>query len=213
MTERRDLLLPAPTSGSTARVAAVLVLSVVLGGLTSYAQGLLPDAALPFANSASGWTLLTVLLVFWSRSSAPRAAVLGAASFVLLVLGYTFAAELRGLTYDPLLFSVVGVVVGPFVGVAASWLRAREARAALGTSLLSGVATGEAVYGLTVVGDTTHPAYWVVIGAVGLALLGTVLARRIRTARHVALAIVGTALVAAAFVAAYSGLGRAAAVV
>ncbi len=212
MTERRDLLLPAPTSGSPVRVAAVLVLSVVLGGLTSYAQGLLPDAALPFANSASGWTLLTVLLVLWSRSSARRAAVLGAASFVLLVLGYTIASDVRGLTYDPLLFSVVGVVVGPFVGVATSWLRARGARAAVGTALLSGIAAGEAVYGLTVVRDTTDPAYWVVIGAVGLALLGGMLARRVRGSRDAAVAIVGTVLVAAAFVAAYSSLSRVAAV-
>jgi len=45
------------------RGAVVLVASFLLGGLTSYAQGFLPDAAAPFANSASGWTLLTALLV------------------------------------------------------------------------------------------------------------------------------------------------------
>lgn len=44
------------------------------------------------------------------------AALLGAASFVLLTLGYSAAAHLRGLFYDPTPFVVVGVAVVPFVG-------------------------------------------------------------------------------------------------
>ena len=103
-----------------ARCGLVLVLSFLLGGLTSYAQGFLPSALSSFANSASGWTVLTALLVYAARLRTAPSAVLGAASFVLLVLGYTAAAHLRGYVYDPVLFSLVGVVAGPFVGVAAS---------------------------------------------------------------------------------------------
>lgn len=193
------------------RGAAVLGASFLLGGLTSYAQGFLPDAAAPFANSASGWTVLTALLVAWSardpRARTWHAAVLGAASFVLLVLGYTVAADLRGFFYDPTLFGVAGLVVGPFVGVAAAWLRRTGARAALGTALLAGIGLGESVYGLTTVVETTGATYWVVIGAVALVLLAGMLVRRLRDGLPVALAAVGTAVVATAFVLAYRALG------
>ncbi|KLN34544.1 hypothetical protein FB00_11940 [Cellulosimicrobium funkei] len=193
------------------RAAVVLVASFVLGGLTSYAQGFLPDAAAPFANSASGWTLLTALLVAW-YARAPRArtwhaAVLGATSFVLLTLGYTVAADVRGFFYDPTMFGVVGLVVGPFVGVAAAWLWRAGVHAALGTAALAGIGVGESVYGLTTVVETTGATYWVVIGVVALILLVGMLARRLRGGLPVTIAVAGTAVVAAAFVLAYRALG------
>ena len=189
-----------------ARLGTVVAAGFLLGGLTSYAQGFLPDAFASFANSASGWTVLTALLVYWSRARTLPAAVLGAVSFVLLVLGYMVAAQVRGFVYDPLLFSVVGVVVGPFVGVAASWLRASGVRAALGTALLAGIGIGEAAYGLTVIGDTTSPVYWTVIGVAGVILLGGMIVRRLRGALPVGLAAGGTVALAAAFYVAYSSL-------
>jgi hypothetical protein len=189
-----------------ARIGAVVALSFLLGGLTSYAQGFLPDALRSFANSASGWTVLTALLVYWSRARTLPAAALGAVSFVLLVLGYMVVSQVRGYVYDPMLFSVVGVVVGPFVGVAASWLRTSGVRAALGTALLAGIGIGEAAYGLTVVGDTTSPVYWTLIGVAGVVLLGGMIVRRLRGALPVALAAGGAVALAAAFYAAYSSL-------
>ncbi|MFI2102245.1 DUF6518 family protein [Isoptericola sp. NPDC019693] len=189
----------------------VLAASFLLGGLTSYAQGFLPDAAAPFANSASGWTLLTALLVAWAardpRTRTWHAAVLGAASFVLLTLGYTVAADLRGSFYDPTLFGVVGLVVGLFVGVAAAWLWRTGVRSALGTALLAGIGLGESAYGLTTVVETTGATFWVVIGVVALVLLVGMLARRLRGALPVTLAVAGTAVVATAFVVAYRALG------
>ncbi|PJI90932.1 DUF6518 family protein [Luteimicrobium subarcticum] len=196
-----------PVSGTVTRAVVVAVLSFALGALTSYTQGLLPDALASFANSASGWTLLTALLVYGSRVRGVGGAVLGAVSFVLLVLGYTAASDLRGLHYDPLLFGVVGVVVGPFVGLAATWLHARDLPAALGTALLAGVGIGEAAYGLTVVRDTTSPVYWIVIAAVGVTLLVGTLVRRVRGALPVAVAVLGTVVVAAVFLLAYRTLG------
>lgn len=207
----RSTGVPAPGGQPWARGAVVLAASVVLGGLTSYAQGFLPDAAAPFANSASGWTLLTALLVAWAardaRTRTWHAAVLGAASFVLLTLGYTVAADLRGYFYDPTLFGVVGLVVGPFVGVAAAWLWRAGVRAALGTAVLAGIGLGESVYGLTTVVETTGATYWVVIGLASLVLLSAVLARRLRGTVPVAVAAGGTAVVATAFVLAYRALG------
>jgi hypothetical protein len=187
---------------------AVTVASFLLGMLTFYAQGSLPDAWRSFANSASGWTLLTALLVFCAQVPTRVAAVLGALSFLLLVLGYAAGAQLNGLSYSPMLFGVVGVVVGPFIGLAAAWLRARRVRAALATALLAGIFTGEAVYGLTVIADSTRPEYWVAIGVVGIVLLVGTLSTRVRGWVPVTVAILGTAAVAAAFLAAYTTLGK-----
>jgi hypothetical protein len=190
-----------------ARAATVAVSSLLLGALTSLAQGWLPDAVSSFANSASGWTVVTVLLLTGVRAGPAVAAVLGATSFVLLTVGYAAAAQLRGLFYDPTLFAVVGVVVGPFVGVATSWLRAQPSwRPALSTALLAGIGVGEASYGLTAVAETTSPVYWWLIGALGLSLLGTMLLRRIQGMWR-PMAVLGTCLTAAAFLSAYSWLG------
>ncbi|GEA87801.1 DUF6518 family protein [Cellulomonas cellasea] len=189
------------------RVAVVPLASAALGALTLTAQGALPDAAVPFANSAGGWTLLTVLLVLWSRARSRTAAVLGAASFVLLVLGYSASAHMHGLFYDPTFFGTIGLVAGPVVGVATAWLREHGLRAALGTAVLAGIGLGEAVYGLTSVVESTGAAYWVVLGAGALALLAGMLARRVRGAVPVLVATLGTAVVAGAFAVAYRVVG------
>lgn len=188
-------------------VVAVAVVSLLLGAATSFAQGLLPDPLRPLANSASGWTLLTVLVVQLARPRPVPAAVLGAVSFVALVLGYAIAADLRGLYYSPVLFGVIGIVVGPFVGVATSWLRETGWRAALGAGALAGVALGECVYGLVVVVDTTGWFYWTLIGVAGVVLLVVTLLRRAGRA-VVMLGGVGVALpVAGAFFVVYGALG------
>lgn len=198
---------PATWLRAPGRVVVVLVASFLLGGLTSHAQGFLPAALSSFANSASGWTLLTALLVYWSRLPARWAAVLGAASFVLLVLGYAAASELRGLHYDPTRWSSIGVVAGVVVGSATAWLRASGVRAACGVAVLAGIAIGDAIHGLTVVQDTTSPIYWLIMGAAGLCLLGVMLARRLRGAAPAVVAVLGTAAVAAALLLGYRALG------
>lgn len=190
------------------RAAVVAVASFLFGAVTFLLQGLLPDALTSFANSASGWTLVTMLLLTAVRVRPAAAALLGATSFVLLTVGYSAAAELDGLYYDPTLFALVGVVVGPFVGLATSWLRSVHPwQAALSTALLAGIGLGEATFGLTTVADTTSPVYWSLIGAASLALLVAMLRRRVRQALWVTLAVVGTAVTAGAFVVAYESLG------
>lgn len=191
-----------------ARAAGVAAASLLLGAATFFLQDILPDALTSFANSASGWTLLTVLLLTGVRVHPAMAALLGAVSFVLLTIGYSVAAELQGLVYDPTLFGLVGVAAGPFVGVATNWLRAVHSwQVAAGAALLSGIGVGEAVYGLTTVSDTTSPVYWVLIGAVSLALLVAMLVRRIRGVRWALLGVIGTCAVAGAFVVAFWSIG------
>ena len=100
------------------------------------------------------------------------------------------------------------MVVGPVVGTATSWLRATAPwRAAAGTALLAGIGVGEAAYGLTTVADTTSPVYWLLIGALALALLLAMVVRRIRGAVWALAAVLGTGIVAGGFVVAYRWLG------
>ncbi|MGB7424261.1 MAG: DUF6518 family protein [Ornithinimicrobium sp.] len=194
----------------TLRATAVVAISFLAGMATFFAQGFLPYAFTSFANSASGWTLVTVLLLAWARVPTVLAGALGAASFALLTAGYAVSANLQGLFYDPTLFVVVGLAVGPFIGVATSWLRSGVSwRAAAGTSLLSGIGLGEAYFGLTAVAETTSPIYWTVIGVISLGLLAAMLLRSLRGVYAVVLAVAGTGAIAAVFILAFSALGAA----
>lgn len=152
---------------------AVVGASLLLGGMTSWAQGVLPDALASFANSPSGWTVLTALVVAAARPTLAWGAALGAASFVSLVLGYTIASELRGLSYSPVLWCAVAVVAGPFVGAAAAAVvRRHTVQAALGAGALAGVLIADGIYGLTVVSGSTSPVYWSLCLVAGAALVG-----------------------------------------
>ena len=187
---------------------AVVAASALLGGATSFAQTFLPDALRPFANSASGWTLLTALAVAACRARTAPSAVFGAASFVALVLGYQVVSTLRGFPTDETLFLIVGLIVGPFVGIASSWLHRDGWRALLGCGALSGIAVGEGAYGLVKVVDTTGWFYWTLIAVVGVGLLVVTSLHRVHRARGRVLAIVLVFAVGAAFLLAYSAVGE-----
>ena len=155
-------------------VAGVAVASYFLGGLTSPAQEYLPDEISPFANSSSGWTMLTFLLIWQSRLPPLWAAVSGAIAFVLMVDGYRIVSEWRGYGYGaPFqdIFTFIGIVVGPVIGVSAALLRyGSPTWKTISIVPLTSVLIGEGVYGLTVVGDTTSPVYWSLIIVSGLAI-------------------------------------------
>lgn len=157
---------------SVGPVLRVVVVSVVLGAVTSWAQGFLPDAWAPLANSPSGWAVMTTLVVMASRPTLPWGAVLGAVGFVCLVLGYTLGSELRGLAYDPTLWGAIGLLTGPVIGAAAAGTAStRSVPVALGSGVLAGVLVADGIYGLTVVADTTSPVYWTTVLVVGLVVV------------------------------------------
>jgi hypothetical protein len=185
----------------------VVLVSLLLGAATSFAQTFLPDALRPFANSASGWTLLTALAVAACRARTVPSAVLGAASFVALVLGYQATSTLRGFPTSETLFLIAGLVVGPFVGAAASWLRRGGVRTAIACGALAGIAVGESAYGLLVVVATTGWFYWTVIGLAGLGLLAHTVLRRLDTAGLRLLAAGLVLATAVAFFFSYSAIG------
>jgi hypothetical protein len=207
---------PTPTTVPVMRRARIVVVqlllvvlvSLLLGGATSFAQTFLPDALRPFANSASGWTLLTALAVTLCRARTAPSVLFGAASFASLVLGYQFVSGLRGFPTDETLFLIIGLVVGPFVGVAASWLRRGGWRAILGCGILAGIALGEAAYGLILVSESTGWFYWTLIAVVGLALLAHTAVCQLHSASTRVAAIGLVLAVATGFYFAYTAVGQ-----
>lgn len=205
------LRLPLRSEPALRRLPVLLLLVVLvgltLGAATSFAQTVLPDALRPFANSASGWTLLTALAVAGCRVRTVPSAVLGAACFVSLVLGYQVVSTLRGFPTSETLFLIVGLVVGPFVGAAAAWLRRGGVRTAVACGALAGIALGEAAYGLLVVAATTGWFFWTLIGVAGLGLVTHTLLRRLRTAGTRLLAVGLVLVTALAFFFNYAAIG------
>jgi hypothetical protein len=177
-------------------------LALLLGGLTSLGQTVLPDAVQPMANSASGWTLLTIGVLWWLRTWTWVSAVLGAVCFVLLNVGYALVAGARGFFYSPVLWSVVGIVVGPFVGLAVAWARQRMVprTAALGFGFLTGLLLGDAVSGFVRVRDTTGWFYWAALGVGALVWVAVVAVRRFSETRDRLLLIGLTVFTAVALV-------------
>jgi hypothetical protein len=115
----------------------------------------------------------------------PRPAVgalAGVASFVCLVLGYTFASHLRGYAYTPTFWLVVSLVAGPIIGYAAAATREPSGLpGVLGWLLLGGVLIADGVRGLTVVAGTTSPVYWIVVLALGVACIAAAVIRLLRS--------------------------------
>jgi hypothetical protein len=191
---------------------SVAAASITLGGLTSVGQSVLPEALVSFANSAGGWTILTFGLVWLTRARPPLAAALGVVSFVLLIEGYRVVSGWRGYYYaEPFqdTFTIIGLFAGPVIGLSASLLRwAPGSWKPFAAAPVAAVLIGEGVYGLTVVGATTSPVYWVAQLVLGVALaLSTVAAARPRITPGILGSLV-TLGGATAFVAFYSWVGQ-----
>jgi hypothetical protein len=164
----------------------VLVLSLVVGGLTSPAQGVLPSWMASFANSAGGWSMLAFLAVWVSRARPLLGAVLGAVSFVAMVEAYGVVSLWCGHFFAEPLHSMwipVGLVAGPVIGVAAALVRhASRGWTIAGVAVLGLVLVAEGICGLTVVADTTSPVYWIleIVLAIGFLTAAALRGRRPR---------------------------------
>lgn len=196
---------PLPAASAGLRIALVIAVAFVLGGLTSSGQLLLPPEFASLANSASGWAIPTALLVFVAARGYGEAAMGGALAFVALTVGYAVVSGWRGVFFDPVTWAMIGVLTGPVVGAAAHALRRPAWPAAIGAGVLAGTLVGEGVYGLTVIADTTSPVYWWLVLVLGAAVAVAV-AVRIRSAPAIAALGVIAAGAAAAFVAAFTAL-------
>ncbi len=196
-------------STSVGAEAALLTLgalaALLLGGLTSFGQGF-ADGLGGFANSASGWTLVTVVIVAALVRRAWTGALLGVVSFTLLNLGYSVVSTLRG---NPDSFTgfwvVIGFVVGAPVGVCAFWSTKRHPiRTALGAGALAAIGLGEAVEGALHPSALT-PVYLAAIAVLAVVLLA-VTAVRLRAARSLTVEVLSTGALALAYVLVFSTL-------
>ena len=187
-------------------MALVTLLGLTLGVATAYAQAWLPHEVGSLANSAGSWALIAFLLALLGTTARVGAA-LGFVALATLLAGYVLGAAVRG---DPssnalvAFWGLAALIAGPILGLSAHWVRTdRHHLAAIGTGVMSGVLIGEGVYGLRYIADTTYPPYWWGEIIVGLILLGSVAATRLRTGRSTAIAVACSLGVAAAFVVVY----------
>jgi hypothetical protein len=192
------------------RGVLTVVAAFVLGGLTSLGQQFLPEHLHSLSNSAGSWTAICFALLVLSRIRGWRAAGLGILVFIALNEGYGLVTRLKGFSYSILFenpWTIIAIVIGPIIGLAASWVQSkRPALVALGAAAPATVLVGEGIYGLLYVSDTTSPIYWtasIIVGAVFVIVMAIVRVRRVGWGL---LSIVLTAIGAALFVLAYSGL-------
>ncbi|MFS4505531.1 DUF6518 family protein [Clavibacter sp. Sh2141] len=159
--------------------------SLLVGGITSPAQGFLPESVNSLANSAGGWSMLAFLGVWLSRARPLLGAVLGAVSFVAMVEAYGVVSLWRGyFLADPFssMWVPIGLVAGPVIGVAAALVRhGSPGWAVAGVVPLSAVLVAEAIWALRTVSDTTSPVYWTLEILLGVAFLAAAVLRRRRT--------------------------------
>ena len=179
---------------------------LLVGSLTSFAQGFLPHVLSPLANSSGSWSLVAFLLALLCPRRGFAVAV-GVLSLFAMVAGYDAASVLRGFPISlgsSLFWIVAAVVVGPFLGWGGHELGARSRIAPLAVGAMSGVLVGEGVYGLTVIADSTPAGYWAGSIAAGLLLLLWAVVRAFPRPVPALLAVGTTALVALVFNAVYS---------
>ncbi|WP_017585632.1 DUF6518 family protein [Nocardiopsis ganjiahuensis] len=187
-------------------LGASVGVGLLVGFLTSFAQGFLPDVLHPMANSAGSWSLVAFLLAL----RCPRrgfAVAVGVLSLFAMVAGYDAASVLRGFAVSlgsSLFWIVAAVAVGPFLGWGGHELGVRSRIAPLAVGAMSGVLVGEGVYGLTVIAATTPAAYWTGSVTVGLLFLLLAIVRAFPRPVPALVAVGTTALVSLAFNAVYT---------
>jgi uncharacterized membrane protein YeaQ/YmgE (transglycosylase-associated protein family) len=172
-------------------MASLFILAVLVGGITGaiteWSVLHLPFSLEPLSNSAAPWVLVAFVMALTARTIT-GSLLLAVASLVAEVLGFYIAEAARGWAvsgHQVVFWSVVSVVVGPLVGLAASWLRrGSQKAAALGAGIIGGLLAGEAVYGLTSLRFSTPAAYWRVQFAVGIGLAIVLTLSRVRPRGH-----------------------------
>ncbi|MBV9792320.1 MAG: hypothetical protein JO016_00140 [Actinobacteria bacterium] len=196
---------------AVARVQAagtVLVVAVALGlgALTDLGQEWLPQSSASLANSGASWAAVAFVLALLA-SSTIRAMVWGLLGLAGLVGGYYLTAISRHVPESPRsiqFWMLAAVIVGPLLGIAASWVRrGSPVTAALGAGAAAGLLGGESVYGLTAIASSTSSLYWTIQLAVAIALLIGLDAWRVREPAPIVLSVVTAGVVGALTVLVY----------
>jgi hypothetical protein len=198
-----------PPALAARAVLVVLISTAVWGGLTSFGQEYLPDELRSLANASGPWFSVVMASIVVARPRLGLAIILGALGLIAMNEAYGVVSRWRGFPYGgglTSIWSLIAVVVGPVAGIAATWLRSsRPVLVALGAAAPAAVFTGESLYGLTAISDTTSPVVWSIELAAGIALV-VVAAIRVRIIPAIGVLVGATALGASLFYVVYSSL-------
>jgi hypothetical protein len=183
----------------------VMTAAVITGALTPLGEHHLPASVNSAANSSAPWAMVAFASVYVVRARAVFAAVLGACAFVAMDAAFSVAFRWEfGYHYANhylLFWTGIAVIVGPLVGLCASWLRAPQPiLRAIGVAAPSSILIGEGVFMLVhLPGVSTLYSVACVLG--GLLLFVIVAAAKLRRFSHF---VVSLAICAAASVLFYS---------
>ncbi len=170
--------------GAASAFALVFCAAAITGALTPFGMIHLPSSLHAVANSSAPWAMVAFATVFFVRARGARAALLGLCSFVVMDVAFWIVYEARIGHYPNhyLAFWVaVAVVVGPLVGLCASWLRSGAILVrALGVAAPSSILIGEGVYMLVRLpgSSTLYAVACVFAGLILCAVLGAIVLER-----------------------------------
>jgi hypothetical protein len=135
---------------ATVGIGLVLLVAAGTGALTPYGEVHLPSSISAAANSSGPWATVAFASVYFSRIRGVGAALLGAASLVVMNLFFFVSFEHRVGHYlhSYIEFWIaIAVLVGPLVGLCASWLRSPQpALRAVGVAAPASILIGEGVF-------------------------------------------------------------------
>jgi hypothetical protein len=208
----QSLARAALTRAQAAGTLLVLAIALALGALTDLGQAWLPQSSASLANSGASWAAVAFVLALFAAGTG-RAALWGLLGLAGLVGGYYLAAISRHVPESPgsiRFWMLAAVIIGPLLGVAASWVRrGSPVTAALGAGAAAGLLGGESVYGLTTIAGSTSSLYWTIQLALAVALLAALDAWRVQEGAAIVLSVVTAATVGALTALVYlKGLAR-----
>jgi hypothetical protein len=191
---------------SLGAVSLVLAVAAVTGALTPFGEIHLPRSINAAANSSGPWAMIAFASVYLGRARGAFAATLGACSLVVMDLFFFAAFELRVGHYPHFYLAFwlgIAIVVGPLVGLCASWLRSRRmSLRAIAVAAPSSVLVGEGIFMLVRLPgvSTVYATASVVIGALLFAVLAAI---RLRGTRWMAISLLICGIASMAFYAVY----------
>ncbi len=183
---------PSALSGSSValRVLIVVLVAALAGSLTPVGEHVLPKSINTAANSSGPWTIITFVLVYWSRVRGWCAALLATSALVVMDVTFSVFFDALGGYYPHryLAFWVfIALGVGPVIGLCASWLRSPSPRLQeIAVAAPSSVLIGEGVFMLARLPQLSivYPVLSLVVGAT---LLGTLAVSRLRHPARIAI--------------------------
>lgn len=159
-------------------------IGAIVGALTPFGELLLPRSVNAAANSSGPWAIIAFGSVYFAGLRGWRAAAVAAGSFLAMDVGFYVVFDMLGGYYPHSYLAFwlfVGLVIGPLVGLCASWLRdPHPALRAIAIAAPTSVLIGEGVHMLVrLPGESTlYAVASIVVGVTLFVLLAGVELRK-----------------------------------